>query len=58
VNLAARVEGLTRLHDADVLVTAAVRARCDGRFRLRAMPPAVVKGLPRPTYGFEVPSRP
>jgi adenylate cyclase len=46
VNVASRVEGLTRVHDTDVLVTAAVRASLDARFRLRAMAPAEVKGLP------------
>jgi adenylate cyclase len=52
VNVAARVEELTRLHDTDVLVTDAVRARCDPRFRLRALPAADVKGLPAPLVTF------
>jgi adenylate cyclase len=54
VNVAARVEELTRIHDTDVLVTAAVRAQCDPRFRLRAMPPAEAKGLPAPLDTFAV----
>jgi adenylate cyclase len=45
VNLAARVEGLTRVHDAAVLVTDAVRARLDPRFVLVAMPPTPVRGV-------------
>jgi class 3 adenylate cyclase len=32
VNVAARVEGLARVHGVDVLVTDAVRAHLDGRF--------------------------
>lgn len=54
VNVAARVEELTRAHGTDVLVTAAVRAQCDPRFRLRAMPPAEAKGLPAPLETFAV----
>jgi class 3 adenylate cyclase len=45
VNVASRVERLTRVHDVDVLVTDAARAALDPRFRLRAMPPAEVKGV-------------
>lgn len=54
VNVAARVEGLTRVHDTDVLVTEAVRDCCDARFRLRPMPPADVKGLPARLVTFAV----
>jgi len=45
VNVAARVERLTRVHGVDVLVTDAARSALDERFRLRAMPPAEVKGV-------------
>lgn len=44
VNLAARVEALTRIHGVDILVTSEVQKALDPRFVLRAMPPAVVKG--------------
>ena len=54
VNVASRVEGLTRVHDADVLVTDAVRAHLDARFRLRALPAVEVKGLPEPLVTFAV----
>jgi class 3 adenylate cyclase len=54
VNLAARVERLTRVHDADILVTDAVRTQLDGRFRLREMPAAEVKGLSDPLVTFAV----
>ena len=45
VNVAARVERLTRVHGVDVLVTDVARAALDDRFRVRAMPPAEVKGV-------------
>jgi adenylate cyclase len=45
VNLAARVQGLTRIHGVDILVTEAVRGALDRRFRLRAMPAMEVKGV-------------
>jgi len=48
------VEGLTRVHGVDVLVTDVVRAQLDGRFRLRALPAVDVKGLPEPLVTFEV----
>jgi class 3 adenylate cyclase len=44
VNLASRVEDLTRVHDVDILVTAATCQGLDRRFRLRRMPDAEVKG--------------
>jgi adenylate cyclase len=44
INVAARVERLTRVHDVDLLVTEEVRGALDTRFRLRAMPPVPVKG--------------
>jgi len=54
VNLASRVEGLTRVHGADILITAAVRSALDGRFRLRALPAVQVKGVPEPLVTFAV----
>jgi adenylate cyclase len=55
VNLAARIEELTRTHDVDILISAAVRDTIDRRFRVRAMPAVVVKGIPDPivTYAVE-----
>ena len=52
VNLAARVEALTRPHGVDILVTAGARAELDPRFRLRAMPPLEVKGVAAPVATF------
>jgi len=54
VNLASRVEGLTRLHGVDILVTDAVRAALDHRFRLRPLPAVEVKGVPGPVATFAV----
>ncbi len=55
VNLAARVQALTRAHDVDILVTAEVRSKLEPRFLLRAMPPMSVKGVsaPLPTFAVE-----
>jgi adenylate cyclase len=54
VNLAARIERLTRLHGVDILVTEAARAALDRRFRLRPMPAAEVKGIAAPLATFAV----
>ena len=56
VNLAARVEGLTRTLDADILVTEAVREALDSRFALRQMPATAVKGKVEPIVTFAVDS--
>jgi adenylate cyclase len=55
VNLASRVERLTRKVGADILVTDAVRRQLDERFALRALPPESVRGIvePVPTYAVE-----
>ena len=54
VNMAARVEALTRTHGVDILVTEAVRARLDERFELRELPPAEVKGKIEPVRTWAV----
>jgi len=54
VNLAARVERLTRTHDAAVLVTDAVRAQLDPRFRLELMPATAVRGVAEPVATWAV----
>jgi class 3 adenylate cyclase len=55
INVASRVEGLTRVHGVDVLITEEVRAALDGRFHLECMPPVQVKGKAEPivTYYLE-----
>lgn len=54
VNVAARVEGLTRTHGVDVLVTDAVREQLDERFALVEMPPSPVKGKAEPMVTWAV----
>jgi len=56
VNLAARVEGLTRQHGVDILITEPVRAALDQRFVVRAMPATMVKGKTEPIVTFAVDS--
>ncbi|MDX2170468.1 MAG: adenylate/guanylate cyclase domain-containing protein [Deltaproteobacteria bacterium] len=58
VNLAARVERLTRTHDVAILVTDAVRSQLDPRFQLDPMPATPVHGVGEPVAtwalrGFE-----
>ena len=48
VNVAARVQDLTRVLDADIIVTEALRESLDPSFRLRALPETRVKGLASP----------
>jgi adenylate cyclase len=54
VNVASRVEELTRTHEVDILVSEAVRAALDRRFVLRAMPPTAVPGIDAPLATFAV----
>lgn len=54
VNLAARVQSLTRIHGVDILVTEAVRSELDASFRLDAMPPESVKGIAEPVVTYAV----
>lgn len=54
VNLAARVESMTREHGVDILVTAAVRQHLDPRFRLRPLPPTRGKGLSEEVVIFAI----
>ncbi len=52
VNLAARVQGATRLHGTDILVTQSVRERLDPQFVVTPMPPIQVKGIRDPVATF------
>ena len=55
INVASRVERLTRDLSVDLLITEEVRGQLGDRFRLRAMPPLTVKGKTEPivTYGVD-----
>ena len=54
INVASRVQGLTREQGVDFLITEDVRRALDDRFRLRDMPPARVKGKPEPIRTYHV----
>jgi adenylate cyclase len=54
VNLASRVEHLTRRHAADILITAAVREALDARFALLELPAAAVAGISEPVVTYAV----
>ena len=54
VNVASRVEALTRELDADILVTEDVRNRLSNRFEMRAMPPALIRGKTSPILTWTI----
>lgn len=54
VNMASRVEGLTRLHGTDILVTGDVREVLDARFVLRELPAERVRGVSTPVVTWAV----
>ncbi len=54
INVASRVEGLTREHQVDLLITNEIRNMLDQRFRLWPMPASFVKGKPEPIVTYYV----
>lgn len=54
VNLAARVQTLTRIHREEILITEALRAELDSRFVLAPMPAEFVKGIAEPVITYAV----
>ncbi len=54
VNLAARIEGLTRVHQTDILISPAVRAALDPRFVVAELPPHDVRGVADPVTTYAV----
>lgn len=54
INVASRIEGLTRNFKVDLLVSDEVRQSLDAQFVLRAMPPAQVKGKTEPIQTWYV----
>lgn len=54
VNVAARVQELTRELDGSLLVTGPVAETLDPRFRLRPLPPTPVKGIEEPVAVYAV----
>jgi class 3 adenylate cyclase len=57
VNIAARVQALTRVHQVDILVTEALRAELDSGFVLVPMPAELVKGVAEPVVTYAVRER-
>ncbi len=57
VNTAARVQGLTRVHGVDILVTEAVQAELEGAFVVDAMPAEHVKGIAEALVTYAVRER-
>jgi class 3 adenylate cyclase len=54
VNMAARVQTLTRTHHVDILITEALRAEREPRFALMPMPAEVVKWIAEPVITYAV----
>jgi class 3 adenylate cyclase len=54
VNLAARIQSLTRLHQVDILVSEALRAELAPEFTLEPMPAEPVKGFAEPVVTYAV----
>ncbi|TDI69792.1 MAG: adenylate/guanylate cyclase domain-containing protein [Bacteroidetes bacterium] len=54
INVASRVEALTRVHDVDLLITEEVRNKLDDRFIVRRMPAKRVKGKDEPIVTYLV----
>jgi class 3 adenylate cyclase len=54
VNLAARLQALTRTHGVDILVSEVLRAELDPGFILTPMPAAAVKGFAEPVAAYAV----
>jgi adenylate cyclase len=54
INVAARVEELTRVHDVDLLITEEVRNQLNDRFSLKEMPAVPIKGKQEPIVTYLV----
>ena len=54
INMAARIESLTRVHNCDILISRRVADSLDARFNLIEQPPATVKGINEPISTYFV----
>jgi adenylate cyclase len=52
VNLASRIEGLTKVHNESILVSEETRNRTGEKFRFKDAPPVEVKGKSKPVLTF------
>lgn len=54
INVASRIEGLTRFHDVDILVSSSIASKVENRFSLEAMPSSQIKGKSEPITTYFV----
>ena len=54
INVAARLQGLTRSHGADILLTEDLRKTLEPRFVLRVLPPVELRGIAEPLSIYAV----
>lgn len=54
INVAARLQGLTRSHGRDILLTEDLRKTLEPRFVLRALPPVELRGIVEPVSIYAV----
>jgi adenylate cyclase len=54
INVAARLQGLTRSHGGDILLTEDLRKTLEPRFVLRALPPVELRGIAEPVSIYAV----
>lgn len=54
INVAARIESLTRKHGVDILITDAIKQSLDERFVVKAMPATLIKGKDKMVTTFFV----
>ena len=54
INVAARLQGLTRSHGEDILLTEDLRKTLEPRFVLRALPPVELRGIAEPVSIYAV----
>ena len=54
MNVAARVQDLSRQHDADILVTEDLARTLNPRFNLRRLPAAELRGISKPVVVYAV----
>jgi class 3 adenylate cyclase len=54
VNFASRLQGLTRVHRVEIVVSDAISRSLDPRFRLRELPATAVRGIAEPVRAYAV----
>ncbi|MBX2816889.1 MAG: adenylate/guanylate cyclase domain-containing protein [Saprospiraceae bacterium] len=54
INVASRLEGLTKHHQCDILISEVVKSKLRGQFALEAKEPVLVKGRNEPVKSYHV----